>query len=845
MTQPLDTTKPWESGLTIVLDAGPMDRTKFIGPKWITVFPPRTEGREPAPQTDPNKFNVFRKLDGGSYTHSVVGPTGANMTGQIANPDKVLIFDGDVNYHMGGADSPHEKYKQFVASTDAALASGTGGSVLNSSSLDQAAETYYNLWSWLGTAIQKINTEIGKVGEDDSGFKGTAAAAFMNTLENLKAELMLLQKDLKTNQDWTQMLHDNAAAVRTFWEKIAAAWHDFGQKPDPAKMISDVTNQMKDQADKLKSQPAYEGTLTVWNFNLNFGNGAKDYNILDGNSWGQLDTDMQNFWKTNVGILDQAITAQFALLRDSFDKTRLNMHDTRTFVPKPGPKPEQPPGGGGNNGGITDTNGDGKIDINDFLGDGNNGGGNNGGGNFNFNPGDGNGNGNGNGGGGGGGGGGNFNFTGGGDNGGGGGGNGGGGNFTGGGGGGGGGNSGGGDFEFVPGGGNGGGGDGAGGGGNFGGGGGGSAFFTPGGGGRGANGNRDGAGGGSNFDIDGLDDFAEGGDGNGSGGGMSGGGTPGGDFEFTPSNVDRSDITGNGSGNNPPNFGNATGETPDFSSAGATGGPGGGSGFGSIGDNNGGGGFSGGGDFEFAPGGGGSAGGGGGGFAGGGAGGGGFSGGGSAEFTPGGGNSIGDIGGSGDDGGGLGFGGDGSSLTPWTPNQPSNGGMHIGPLGTVPGETGMDFGTSAYGGNGAWAGGGGGGGGGGFEGGGYPGYTPAGGGLNADGTPIGGLGSSAGGLAGGGATPAAGGLGAGGVPPMMPPMMPPGAMGGQDKERERTTWLAEDEEVWGTDPDVSPAVIGRDGHTDGDRDERDPWAPAPKQPTGPQTPARGGRARGH
>ncbi|GAA0933312.1 hypothetical protein GCM10009558_108770 [Virgisporangium aurantiacum] len=40
-----------------------------------------------------------------------------------------------------------------------------------------------------------------------------------------------------------------------------------------------------------------------------------------------------------------------------------------------------------------------------------------------------------------------------------------------------------------------------------------------------------------------------------------------------------------------------------------------------------------------------------------------------------------------------------------------------------------------------------------------------------------------------------------------------GGMGGRgenEKERERTTWLAEDEKVWGTDPDCGPAVIGAD-----------------------------------
>ncbi|MET7685126.1 AAWKG family protein [Streptomyces sp. NPDC005423] len=48
------------------------------------------------------------------------------------------------------------------------------------------------------------------------------------------------------------------------------------------------------------------------------------------------------------------------------------------------------------------------------------------------------------------------------------------------------------------------------------------------------------------------------------------------------------------------------------------------------------------------------------------------------------------------------------------------------------------------------------------------------------------------------------------------PFMPPGAGAGQGGQatqsegRNRTTWLSEDEEIWGTDEDTAPAVLGRD-----------------------------------
>ncbi|WP_026124453.1 hypothetical protein [Nocardiopsis baichengensis] len=69
------------------------------------------------------------------------------------------------------------------------------------------------------------------------------------------------------------------------------------------------------------------------------------------------------------------------------------------------------------------------------------------------------------------------------------------------------------------------------------------------------------------------------------------------------------------------------------------------------------------------------------------------------------------------------------------------------------------------------------------------------------------------GAGGSGAGAAAGGGGSGS--PMMPPMMPPmgggAGAGGPQQERTRSTWLTEDENVWGTADRGGPAVLGRPG----------------------------------
>ncbi len=70
-------------------------------------------------------------------------------------------------------------------------------------------------------------------------------------------------------------------------------------------------------------------------------------------------------------------------------------------------------------------------------------------------------------------------------------------------------------------------------------------------------------------------------------------------------------------------------------------------------------------------------------------------------------------------------------------------------------------------------------------------------------------------VAGSAAVPAAGTQAAAGgsnAVPFFPPMAGQGGAGaaGQQQERERSTWLSEDEEVWGTEPEVGPQVLGRD-----------------------------------
>ncbi|MET7424482.1 hypothetical protein [Dactylosporangium sp. NPDC005555] len=177
------------------------------------------------------------------------------------------------------------------------------------------------------------------------------------------------------------------------------------------------------------------------------------------------------------------------------------------------------------------------------------------------------------------------------------------------------------------------------------------------------------------------------------------------------------------------------------------------------------------------------------------------------------------------DPGDLGSGGFGGStgVTPGgfntgglTPNNPS--GMALGPLGTPP---------AGYAPAGVGS---------------FPAGAVAGGALASGGANVGGLPGAMGNpVSGDGGSSA--GAGMGGMP-FMPPM---GRMGGggkeNEKERERTTWLAEEEAVWGTDPDVTAAVIGREEPEPehGTRPVQRPGRPGTTQPTYEPSRGRGNR----
>ncbi|MCM4084242.1 WXG100 family type VII secretion target [Paractinoplanes hotanensis] len=791
MTSPVPAVS-WEEGLVQVLDAKAFDRRTFVDRPWISLVQARNIGYAGIEKfrfddIPPNQFRFVQRLgpqdDFGDYP--------------------IRIVEGRIDWFVGAKDdSPHEHFwNGFHNSARDALNQIPDSSPLSPRSFHTAAESMYNLAMWLDQATGELQAEINNLDGGSSGFEGAAAHAFRESLLSMRRDMLALRQDLESSRNWPQMLHENGDRAEWFWRDMRASWSNWigntGNQPNG--MISQALTQIRNHV--VGGDP-FTDNGGNWNISIDVGGGPKSYDFSQDNAFEQLNMEMHAVFQTRIAELDRWATIHVGNIRGSFEDTASNLLDPKV-APPPTPNGNVPPpnvggGGGGGDLGLGDGGGGGGGDLG--LGDGGGGGGGDlglgdggGGGGGDLGLGDG-----------GGGGGGDLGLR----------------DGSGG--------SGGGDLGL---------GDGSGGGGGDlglgagAGGGSGDLELEAGGGGLGP-----GIGGGAAPPPAGG--FGGGDLGSGSGaeiglvgaGGSAGGsgGVIGGGFGIMPGLGGLALPGGGGPGKDPEKPGNGLpgaiggdfGETPSTidpdglpGSAGSVPGAAGGS----PGSQDTPPGFAGGvgiGELPVLPG----AGAGAGGVVGGGAG-------------------IGDL--PGLPGGAPGPGGDFSGGAPagddfgegwpggsWQSGGSSavpGGGMQVGALGPAP--------MPADGGGGASTGGGG------WDA--EPGAGPAMSGLVA---------GAAGGVLAAGAAGAAGPM-AGGSPGFMPPMM--GGMGGgaggggqQEKDRERRTWLAEDEEVWGTDPGVTPSVIGRDDTADELEDDR-AYPAVPHRPDSPREPARGtGRKSG-
>jgi hypothetical protein len=386
---------PWEDGLITILGAESLDRHHFIGMPWISMYSRElvsTDNHNPAgdpiPTGDPghNRFTLYRKVLENNKSTSYI------------------VIHGTVSWYDGPEKAtPHDLYvHEFLAHSHAALYPVLGKAVLDDDGFDQSAETFYNARMWTEDTIQVLSNEVNKVDSSASGFKGSSADAFMQVIANMRDELKMLSADMQTNKDWVQLLHDNAAQIRQFLSRITAAYNEWRRTPEPTTMVNAVFQQLLAEASRLaqgtddvstpNAPPPNEPTndhhspsgakehgstkktgpnvpkasaVTSWPITISIANDYQTFDFLDPNVFSALNTFLQNIWIKNANTLDSAMIREAAALNDSLSTTVTNVLDTRAFVPPPSALDDLPGGG------LDDlTGGGGKLDLSGLTGGG-------------------------------------------------------------------------------------------------------------------------------------------------------------------------------------------------------------------------------------------------------------------------------------------------------------------------------------------------------------------------------------------------------------------------------------------------------------------------------------------
>ena len=159
MTQPLDSSKPWESGLTMILGVDPASRSDFLNSPWITLTSASVEADQPAAISGYNQWQVYRALAGGTTWAQTTLPNGnSGPPMQTTAPNQWFVIKGNVDWYIGDSGkTAHDLYSSgFVTSSFNATDLQAKGTVLNADTMNQAAASFYNTSSWLTDAIKTL-----------------------------------------------------------------------------------------------------------------------------------------------------------------------------------------------------------------------------------------------------------------------------------------------------------------------------------------------------------------------------------------------------------------------------------------------------------------------------------------------------------------------------------------------------------------------------------------------------------------------------------------------------------------------------------------------------------------
>ncbi|MFJ8582305.1 pentapeptide repeat-containing protein [Micromonospora sp. NPDC093277] len=338
MTQPQP--PRWETLLQQVIGAQAVDRNAIAGRPWLRLGSVELNtGRSDDPWNDPvpsgtgdGRFTLYRKA---------IWPHGGTAFQLIE------IF---VDYYIAGdgGKSPYDIHNEsWVQNFTESI--GGMNKVLDEQTFHAAANSFGNVAAWLSASADRLIPPISDINTSGSGFEGSAAAAYRHQLQRVQYQLDKFREQLTSPAEWARQLHAGGEQVTAFKQAVVTAWQRFNQLPTPTDIINSVLRQLEAQVDDWDRTAGFANPYKIsapWPFqiNLDFGAGqTTTQGIVDMASPAgvvQLDQAMRIMWANNVVLnLDIPVQNSFPAMDEALNAAYTALANPITLYDYPAAAP--------------------------------------------------------------------------------------------------------------------------------------------------------------------------------------------------------------------------------------------------------------------------------------------------------------------------------------------------------------------------------------------------------------------------------------------------------------------------------------------------------------------------
>ncbi|RKE10667.1 hypothetical protein [Catellatospora citrea] len=311
----------------------PVDRDAFLRPYWFSLH------------TGPEVINWV--------TDPAWVSNGERLTwryvGENTNGPPLQFVKWRLDYWLEQRPSgppPDALYAEFVGAGNYAVAelNGDNNKALNSSSFSDAAAFFKNLEKELGDITARMDRILTRIDDDVSGFKGSAAEAFMGVLKGARATLHGLHRDMSpvlrvdvdtelderwrntlNHDDWANQMSLGAAYVVDFRRKVAEAWTEWSngnsnksQQYHPGGMVNTVDEGIRDVVRTLWVR---EYPDTPWPRDYTLHGVRHEINIISPAEWAAIDPMLKEIWLREIEKFDAKVQSALVNLGVGFRET--------------------------------------------------------------------------------------------------------------------------------------------------------------------------------------------------------------------------------------------------------------------------------------------------------------------------------------------------------------------------------------------------------------------------------------------------------------------------------------------------------------------------------------------